>query len=348
MIKPQHFALLAAATAASVVVAAGLYSATNRWSAGKVEGAQLLPGFGRNEKTLKSVEITQGEKKLTLERAGELWTIKERAGYPANAERVKALLNTLAKAELIEAKTASKDRHSQLELEDPAGKDAKSRGVRVLDDKGRALAEVVLGKSRYDAFGQGKGGVYVRRLAEAQTWLATGDPKGAADLRDWVSTTAFETDWAKLTKLSLEHPGEEPLLIEKSDGKEKADPKEKDQKFRIAQMPDGKKLKQGVTIDQIAQGFGSMEFEDVRRLEATPSGDKVSILKLADEAGLGVTFRLRKEGELNWLSFTAIGEGDAKKTADEINARGTGWEFRIPQWKADQIGKRRADLFETS
>ena len=113
-------------------------------------------------------------------------------------------------------------------------------------------------------------------------------------------------------------------------------------------MPEGKKLKQGVTLDQIAQAFGSIEMEDVRRIEATPVGDNVSVLKLESEGGLVTTFRLRKEGDAAWLSFQAAGEGDAKKRADEITTKAAGWEFKIPQWKAEQIGRRRADLFETS
>ena len=341
MIKPQKFAILAGATAASVLAAAVLYSVTNRWSAGKIEGTSLIPGLARQEKTIATVEIVQGEKKTTLQRDGEQWRVKERAGYPANPERIRQLLTALAAADLIEPKTAAKDRHKQLELDDPAAKDAKSRGVRILDAKGKPIAEVVLGKSRYDAFGSGKGGIYVRRLNEAQTWLATGDPKGGVEFKDWVSTTAFETDTAKITKLTLEHPGDEALVVEKGDGKE--------QKFKLAKMPEGKKLKQGANVDQIAQAFASIEMEDVRRIEATPLGDNVSVLKLESEGGMVTTFRLRKEGDISWLSFQAAGgEGDVKKKAEEISAKATGWEFKIPQWKAEQIGKRRADLFETS
>jgi hypothetical protein len=86
----------------------------------------------------------------------------------------------------------------------------------------------------------------------------------------------------------------------------------------------------------------------MRKLEATPAGDKVSVLTLESEGGLKVTFRLNKDGDANWLSLSAAGEGDAKQQADEINAKATGWEFKIPGWKADTIGKRAADLFETS
>ena len=340
VIKPQHFAALAAATAASVVVAAALFAGANRWSAGQVEGALLLPDLARQINTAAVVEVTQGPKKLTFERQGEQWKIKERSGYPASPEKVRALVITLAEAQLIEAKTAAKDRHKLLELEDPSAADAKSRLVRIRDAQNKPLAEVVLGKSRWDAFGSGRGGVYVRRLGDAQTWLATGEPKATLELRDWVTAQIFDTDQSKISRITLEHAGEEPLVVEKGDGKE--------QKFKLAQMPEGKKLKQGVTVDQIAQGFGTIDMEDVRALEATPAGAGVSVLKVEVEGGPTTTLRLRKDGDSHWLSLAAKGEGDAKKKADEINARVQGFEFKIPQWKADQIGKRRADLFETS
>lgn len=341
MIKPQNFIALAAVTALSVVSAAVLFAATNRWSVGKVEGARLVPGLDRQEKAIGAVEITQGEKRITLERLDSVWKLKERAGYPANPERVRALLTTLAAAQLVDPKTAAKDRWAQLELDDPAGKDAKSRGVRVLDTKGKPLAEIVLGKSRYDAFGSGKGGIYVRRQNEAQTWLATGEPKGSTDVKDWVAVTAFETEQAKIAKVTIEHPNEVAIVVEKGDGK--------DQKFKLVdKTPEGQKVKQSA-VDQIGQGFASIELEDVRKLDATPAGDKVTVVRLESEGGLVVTFRLRKEGEANWLSFVATGpEADAKTKADQINAKAGGWEIKIPQWKADQIGKRRAELFEAA
>ena len=340
MIKPKHFTVLAGVTIISVVLAAGLYASANRFSPGRVEGQLLVPALARDVNTVAAVEIAQGGKKLTVERSGEQWKLKERAGYPANAEKARALVLALASAEAIEPKTANKDRYSLLELEDPAAKDAKSRHVRVLDDKGKPLADVILGKSRGDAFGSGRGGFYVRRPSDAQTWLASGEPKATAEVRDWVQTGVFSTDTAKITRLTIEHPGEAPLVIEKG-GDEK-------EKFKLAQIPEGKKLKQGAAVDPIPQAFSSIDLEDVRKLDATPAGDKVSVLTLESEGGPKVTFRLRREDDGAWLSLTAAGNGDAKTAADDINAKATGWEYKIPTWKADAMAKRAADLFETS
>ncbi|MFM9940245.1 MAG: DUF4340 domain-containing protein [Hyphomicrobiaceae bacterium] len=340
MIKPQHFVALALAALASVLLSFGLYATTYRFNSGKVEGTLLLPELSRQGERIASIELRQGEKKITLQRTGFDWRIAEREGYPANPDRVRNLLNALRQVELVEPRTAVKDKWKLLELEDPAGKDAKSRSVRVLDAKGVALGELVVGKARPDAFGPGKGGVYVRRPAETQTWLAMGDPKGGLDLKDWVALTAFDFDTNTISKIIIEHPGEAPIVVEKGDGKEA--------KFKLAQaIPEGMKLKQGFSVDQVGGGFAAIELEDVRRLAATPVGDKVSIIKLEADGGMLVTFRLRKEGEASWLSFSAAGDGEAvKKKVETINARAVGWEYKIPQWKVDQIGRRMADMVE--
>jgi hypothetical protein len=73
------------------------------------------------------------------------------------------------------------------------------------------------------------------------------------------------------------------------------------------------------------------------------------VVKVESADGLATTLRLRKEGDAQWLSVAVTGgEGDAKKTAEEIAARTQGWEFKIPSYKADAILKKRADLVQAS
>src|SRR5215207_11652452 len=71
-----------------------------------------------------------------------------------------------------------------------------------------------------------------------------------------------------------------------------------------------------------------------------------STVKLEAENGPTVSLRLRKDGDAQWLTVTATGEGDAKKAADDITARTAGWEYQIGKSKADSLLKRRSDLLE--
>jgi Domain of unknown function (DUF4340) len=338
--KPKSFAALAVVTVFALAIALSTYATQNRWSQAQATGATLFPGLAAQASNVARIELKQGDKALTLTRDKDRWTITDRAGYPAKSEPVRALLVKLARAELVEGKTRNKDRYALLELEDPTAKDAKSRQLRLLDDKGGVIAEAIIGKKRFDAFGNSKSGTYVRRPGDAQTWLSNADLDVPVAVRDWVLPGILDIPAAKIAKITIEIPGEEPLTITR----DAADAT----KFTLVAIPDGKKLKEGAGIDAIVRAAGNIELDDVRKPAAAAAGE-VSTVKLEADGGLAVTLKLRKEGEDTWVSIEATGaEGDAKKTADEITARAQGWEFKVPAYKAQSILKRRADLFEAS
>jgi hypothetical protein len=339
--KPHAFAALSVVTVVALVVAIATYAAQNRWSHVKVSGAGLVPGLAGQASRIAKIELKQGEKALTLARDKDAWSLADRGGYPAKPEAVRALLVKLAGAELVESKTRNKDRYALLELEDPAAKDAKSRLLRLLDDKDGVIAEVVVGKKRLDAFGGNKSGTYVRKPGDAQTWLASADLDVSVAVRDWVQTGVLDVPAAKIAKVTVEIPGEEPLVIARDAGDAT--------KYALVGMPEGKKLKEGAGIDAIVRAAGNIDLEDVRMPAAAAAPGDVSVVKIEADGGLAVTVRLRKEGADTWVALEAGGaDGDAKKTAEDITTRTQGWEFKVPAHKAQSILKRRADLFEAS
>ena len=335
--KPMHFVTLAIVALVSTALAITTYAANNTWSAGRVAGARMFPALAANAGTVAAIEARQGPKVLTIEKADAgPWRLKERGGYPVPADKVRALMLSLAEADLVEAKTRVADRYGLIDLEEPTGAGAKSRSVRLLDSKGSVVAEAVVGKKRSDAFGFGKAGTYVRKPGDAQTWLANADLDVSADLKDWVKTDVFQVDSSKVNRVTVEMPGEQPLKIERN----------ADKKLAVTGIPQGQKLKDEGTGDSIARAAAFIDFDDVRKQAAGAAPKDASSIKLETDNGLTVILRLRKDGDGQWLSVTAAGEGDAKKTADEITARTAGWEYKLSANKADSLLKRRADLFE--
>ena len=338
--KPKAFAALAAVTVLMFVIAVTTYITHNRVAEVRVSGAALFPGLAGTANGIAKITITQGAKTLALARDKDSWSLADRGGYPAKGEVVRALLLHLAGAELVEAKTRSKERYGVLELEDPQAADTKSRLVRLLDDRGQAIAEVVVGKKRSEAFGSGRGGTYVRKPGEAQSWLANAEITAPTEVRDWVQPGIIDIPAAKIASLTIAIPGEEPLKIVR----DAAD----SSKHALAAMPDGKKLKDGYAIGAIVRAAGSIDLDDVRRA-ASASRQDDSVVELEADGGLKVTLRLRKEGDDYWLMAEARGaDGDAKKSAEDIMRRAQGWEFKLPEGKATSLLKRRADLFEAS
>jgi len=339
--KPRSFAALAVVTAFAVAISLTTYASQNRWSQAKVTGAALFPGLSAQASRISRLELKQGDKAVNLARDKESWTLADKGGYPAKPEAVRTLLVKLAGAELVESKTRNKDRYALLELEDPSGKDTKSRLLRLLDDKGGVIAEAIIGKKRFDAFGGSKGGTYVRKPGDAQTWLSNAELDVPVGVRDWVQPVVLDLPAPKTSAVTIEIPGEEPLKI----ARDAADAT----KYALVGLPEGKKLKEDAGIDAIVRAVGNIDLEDVRKSGAAPAPGAASVARIEADGGLSVTITLRKEGEDTWVSLEASGaDGDAKKTAEDITKRTQGWEFKIPAHKAQSILKRRADLFEAS
>lgn len=354
---PRNFVYLAIAAALSVLFAVVSFASNNQWSTGKAVGAKLFPTLVSDASQIATIEVRQGDNAVVLERAGGSWGLKSRGNYPADPVKVRTLLVGLAEADLIESKTRRSDRYATLELEDPADKSAKSRIVRLLGAKGNVIGEVVIGKKRHDLLGTGKSGTYVRKPGDPQTWLANAELDASAATKDWLKTSVYTADATKISRVTIEIPGEQPLRIERQaapakdakDTKQSVPPDPAATKLQFAGFPPAdKKLKDVGAAEGIARALASIDMDDVRKLDAAPAAAGVSTVKIESADGPATTLRLRKDGDAHWLSIAATGEGEAKKTADEINQRAQGWEFKVPASKADSILKKRADLLEAA
>ncbi len=339
--KPATFAGLLVATVIVGTISVVAYSANNRVARPKATGVPLVANLGAKGQRVVKIEIRQGEKVVELARSGTNWTLANRGGYPAKAEPARALQVKLAEADLVEPKTRVPDRFGILELEDPALKTAKSRLVRLSDEKGAALAEVIVGKKRVDAFGTNRSGTYVRRPGEEQTWLASADIEASPNIKDWVQANVLDVPVAKISATTIEIPGEQPLKIAREAGGGAS------AKFTLAAIPEGKKLKESAGLDAVVRAAASLDLDDVRKAEAGAQADAGTVI-LEAEGGLKVTLGLKKAGDDTWAAITASGEGEAKAQADEINKKTAGWEFKLPAGKANAILKREADLVEGS
>jgi len=331
--KPQHFAALAATAVVSFVAALAVYTSHAPWVGKSAVGGKLLPSLAAKAQDVASVAITQGGKTLTLERKGDKWSLRERDGFPASNEKIRALLIGLAEADLLEPKTRNRDRYPLLDLEEPSGTNAGSRFIRVMDASGTVLGEIIAGKNSLDQLA-GKSGTYVRKPGDTQTWLASTAITGGTSLRDWTQPRVFETATETVSHLTIELTGEAPYDI-KRDGDQHV----------LADIPPGKKIKFINATDTMVEAASFLDFEDVRKATGDTAGSAgQAVIEAAN--GLKITMKIRRDKDATWATLAAQGDGDAKKAADEINSRAAGWEFQILPSKANTILKRRDDLLE--
>lgn len=334
--KPQHFAALAAAALASLVLAVVAYSAAAPWNASLGQG-RLFPGLAADAKRVTRMEISQGSALLSLERKGEVWTLKNRDGYPANTEKVRALLTGLTSADLVEPKTRKAERYTELEIEDPAGSNANSNLLKLIDDSGSVVSQLIIGKKSKDAFGAAKSGTFVRKPGEDLSWLVNASLDASGKIQDWVKARIFETQADKIRKIKLEVPGEPPMDIAWDLASRRP---------KLADIPKGKRVKYANSIDDIAEALSSFDLEDVRKAGGAPAADAVSTATVDIDGGLKIVFKSRKGEDGDWLSLVATGEGEPKKFADDLTAAVKDWEFKLPRGKASEVFKKRAEILE--
>lgn len=330
---PQQFSALAAIAAVTLTTAVVLHAANSPWSVSQTKGGLLVASLKARSADVASIEISQGGETVTLARDGVGWVLKNRDGFPAAPQKVRALLIGLSEAELLEAKTRSADRYALLELEDPKTAGSRSRLIRVLDASGGVIAEAIAGKTRRDTM-QGVAGTYVRRPNEAQAWLANTAIEGDTSLAAWTQARVLEIATEKISKVTISIAGQPSYEI-KREGSE----------HRLVDLPQGKKLKFVNLVDNIIEAVSYLDFVNVRKGAGDMAGEAGSAAFETD-TGLKVTMRLRKDKDVAWARLDVSGEGAAKATADEIRARTADWEFQIAPGKLDTILKRRDDMLE--
>lgn len=335
--SPRSFAVLAVAAAVSAAAAIAVYTSSVEWSRAVQGGMPLFADLRDKAPHVATIEVVQGDKRLTLQRDGDNWVLREHESFPAAPERVTGLLGSLTAAELAEAKTKMEDRYALLGVEDPSVKEAKSRLVRLLDGGGKELAAVIVGEKRLDPSGLGQSGTYVRRPGEEQAWLATANIDAGLELKDWVDPRLFEARRDEVKTVEVVLPGEEPLKI-------KRDPERPG--HTLEDIPDGMKLKYINVVDEVVRAASTLEFTDVRKDRAAPDDAATSTVVMELDDGLKVTAKIWDDGGETWLTLQASGDGEAGKRAEALTARAKGWQFRITESRAKEILKRRGDLLE--
>jgi hypothetical protein len=200
----------------------------------------------------------------------------------------------------------------------------------------------VVGKNRYAAFGAGQSGTYLRKPGEKQTWLAKLDLKAPMDVSDWVAPVFFRVAKDKIKSLVVREDDKTIYKVVPEDGEAG--------KFKVVDIPSGRKLKTGFRLDETINGVRTLEMQDVRKStnkDAKP--DRVAVLTMAD--GAEYTIGMKRDGpddKERWVTVDVKVPEDeeAVKLAKAVVEDTAGWAFRIAEWRARQTFKGLDDVYE--
>lgn len=299
---------------------------------------EFLPGLMDVLDEVSSIEIVGAgsETVATLDRTEDGWTVRERDGYGADLTKVRHTLLSLAEARILEAKTANPDLHDRLGVEDVQTGDAAGLAVTLV---GPAEPTVVIVG---DAAGDYRR--YVRRADENQSYMINRDPEIGETASDWLDTSVIDVASGRVRQITVTHPDGETVRAAKTSADEA--------NFTVENIPEGRALLYDSVANVIAGVLQELTLEDVER--DTDEGAERTVTELVTFDGLRLTVTGLERDDAAWISISASPQPDAEESdqttaateAQMLNDRLSGWRYRIPSYKFEQLTRRMDDLLQ--
>jgi uncharacterized protein DUF4340 len=189
MSRKQFLAVIAALVVLAAAAAGVVLSDRSAWTtADSRAGQKALPGLQIADVAEIAIRDSSGELHLVRGQAG--WSVRERADFAADTDRVATLLVKLAETKIVQSEPLPESQRARLELVEPNTVESKDKAagagtvLELKDAKGGTLGRLLLGKkilksapvaslARGDTEATGR---YLTAGGEAATVLAVGDP----------------------------------------------------------------------------------------------------------------------------------------------------------------------------
>jgi Domain of unknown function (DUF4340) len=328
--------ILGAATLALVVLAVVAIATGDHGVSRASPGERALPALATKLDDIGAVGIKRSALSLTFVRDGDNWLVAEKGNYPAAAGKVRQIVLAMADLLLVEPKTQQAEFYPRLDVEDPAS--GKSTLVTLKDKSGATLAELIIGKRRFDRLGTGTDGVYVRKPGDSQSWLARGSLEFSDQLSSWLDRRIVDIPEKRIAKATLTQPDGTKLVISRA---------KPEDKFTVEDTPADAKFKSETTTSEPAMVLESLDLDEVKPAAEMPIPDKDVVTgSFTTFDGLTVDVRLLDKDDMHWVALSAVGSGATEAEAKAIGEKGSRWTYAIPSYKATQLKMKLADLLE--
>lgn len=337
MMNRKLFTILGGVTAVTVLAAVTMV--TLRSGGNTTRPAPLVPGLTERLNQVTALTVSAGKNSVTVSRPdpnAELWTVTEKAGYPASLVEVGRVILALADAKTVEPRTAKPEQYAKLGVEDAASVRV---ALRTADNK--ELPAVLIGKAAVgDSF-------YARRVGEPQSWLVEGrlsSPPAADPLR-WLNRDLPTMARERVMSVTIARPGGPALTVSRKS--------EKSSDFTLTGLPQGAKPKQSA-LNELAGAAEYLSFEDVFKADPAAKPDPAeTVTSVRSFDGETLIFRIGKPDGKPVVSVsvsleTKPGKPDpaAEQAVKEAQARTAGWRYRLPEFAVKALTRAADELTE--
>jgi hypothetical protein len=276
------------AALALIALALALYLSQVRNASHETVGVALLPALAGELDTVTEVSIRKGSAtpNVSVHRAGDAWTVSQRADYPADVSKVHKLLLALSDAKILEEKTADPANYSIIGVEDAAQPGATSAEVTVSAKDGKHA--VIVGKPIEE-------GSFVRRAGEAKSYSVTPAITVDSEPKAWIDQRLVDIPVASIQSVE-EKPASGPGYVLKR-------LKPNEEGFSLEAVPAGRKALDAKALAPSSSAITGLTAEDV----GAPGGDidfskpSQAIFTLSDGSVLNVTGT--QAGDKRWIEI---------------------------------------------
>lgn len=282
-----------------------------RSEADEAASTYLAPDLHGHVDNVSKIVVTGADDKTvaTLERGAHGWGVAEKGGYAADTGKLRDFLLKLADARLVEQKTGMKDKYAVLGVEDVSAKYAKGMQVEI-DGLAKPLKLIIGNAGPHD------GGTFVRRVGDAQSWLASGSLVVGRTAPDWLKKDVVDIPATQISDITITHADGSRVHVYK-DAEGEAD-------FKLADVPKGREVGSAYTIDGLASTLAALSFDDV--LPAKDAAPDSTALKARYETFDGILVDAtvwQKDGK-SYADFSAsldAAQADKGIAADQAKAK---------------------------
>jgi len=343
----RNLGILAIVAAIMVLWAVVQSRLSNRSTVEPSGPSYLIQGLDPSE--IDSIVVGHGDNAVTIQRSEQQFRVVNEADYPADPKRINDLITKCLDIKTLESYTSNPRNHEDLEVTEE-----KAQGVvKFLKADGSVLTGVIIGKALEN--GQN---TYVRLASQDSVYLAESAP--------YIRTTAI--DYVNQEIASVEREDVNSVTVTTPDGSYTLRSAEGDAVVMV-DLPEGKKLKDS-DAKSVLGGLNSLRFDDVNTPSAVGelSYDYRYVCRLDDSTEYRLQIA-RKDGkayltcEAEFTDKTPVtmkpgqvesqeelkkkeAKLQAQERAQRFTLRHKGWVYQIPEWKANYLTKRQADLVE--
>lgn len=185
--------------AAVVAISIALFLNARRNQSAETAGLPVFPGLAADLGSVTAVSLQKGSAtpSVTLHKSGDVWTVAERADYPADIGKLRKLLLSLGDAKIIEEKTSDPQRFADIGVDDPAPGAA---GVEVTVTTPKDKRALIVGKSV-------GGGNFVRRPSQPKSYSVEPGMSVDADPHYWIDAHLLNVEAAQIQELDVKPVG---------------------------------------------------------------------------------------------------------------------------------------------